>query len=760
MERPVRIGPGQAFGALILAALLASSCSDPEKQKVRHVERGDRYAAEQRDDFAVVEYASAVNIDPKFGEARLKLAQTYERMGNMNAAGLEYIRAADALPDDRAAQIKATQLLLFGRRFQDAQARAAALVAKNPRDVEAILLLANAMASMRDPAGAIAEIEEALRVSPDSSRAMLTLGSVRLQTGNTKEAEAAFRSAIALDPSSIDAQLAFASFLMASERLTEAEATLKKVIGIEPKHLLANRMLAAVYLATKRPAEAEAPLKVVADASNTAAARFQLADYYVATFRPGVAASILHPLSADPATFAEAELRLAMLDRVDGKAAEGHKRLDGILAKSPNWAPALVVKAQWLTAENKFDEALAAAKAAVSADLNSAPAHFALAAVQEQRHEVADATKSYEEVLKLNPRASAAQIALSRLSLASGATEKSLQYAGSARLQDPSSLEARAVLVKGLIVKGDLARAESEIAALLKGAPDAATSHSLNGSLLATRNDAVAARRSFQRALELEPRSYDALAGLTYLDLKAKNPAAAIARLESEVSKRPADAPLLELLASAYSAAGDSGKAEQTLRRAVSADSRYVAGYTRLAELYVQQRRIDEALAEYEGIVKRDPSSIAARTMIGMLLDVQGRREDAIKAYEAAAVRPESAPVAANNLAFIYAELGRNLDVALQLATTAKQQLPNEPSVDDTLGWVYYKKDMPSLAVKALEESRKQLPDNAELLYHLGLTYAKLGEKQKAQEALSRALRIDPNIGGDQSRQVLASVSK
>ena len=69
--------------ALFLAALMASSCSNPETEKVRHVERGDQYAAEKRDEFAVVEYASAVKIDPKFGEARFKLAETYERLNNL-----------------------------------------------------------------------------------------------------------------------------------------------------------------------------------------------------------------------------------------------------------------------------------------------------------------------------------------------------------------------------------------------------------------------------------------------------------------------------------------------------------------------------------------------------------------------------------------------------------------------------------------------------------------------------------------------------
>src|SRR5688572_18350293 len=187
--------------ALLLAGLVLSSCSNPETQKVRHMEQGDKYAAEKRDDFAVVEYASAVKLDPKFGEARLKLAETHERMNNVRAAFPEYIRAADALPDNRDVQLKATQILLLGGRFEDAKSRAEALLKKNPKDVDAILLRANAMAALRDPAGAIAQIEDALKINPDSSAAYVNLGAVQMRSGEARQAEAAFRQAIELEPS-------------------------------------------------------------------------------------------------------------------------------------------------------------------------------------------------------------------------------------------------------------------------------------------------------------------------------------------------------------------------------------------------------------------------------------------------------------------------------------------------------------------------------------------------------------------------------
>jgi tetratricopeptide (TPR) repeat protein len=340
-----------------------------------------------------------------------------------------------------------------------------------------------------------------------------------------------------------------------------------------------------------------------------------------------------------------------------------------------------------------------------------------------------------------NPRAVAAQVELSRLT-------------------EPSNPAAGTALARSLVAAGDVARAETEIAELLKRLPHSPVVHALNGTFHASRSNAVAARSSFERALELSPGFLEALGGLTYLDLMAKAPEQAIARLEAEIARKPTSAPLLALLARVYSAASDQSKTEQALRRAVSVDPRFTPGYTMLAQLYTQQRRIDEARAEFEGVVQRDPSAVGARTMVGMLLEAQGRQDEARKSYEATVNSTENAPVAANKLAFMYAEQGMNLDVALQLATSAKQRLPDDPSVDDTIGWAYFKKDLPLLAVRPLVDSLRKRPDAAPVLYHLGMAYAKLGDKAKARGALERALKLDPTVGGSEARQALAMVSR
>ena len=117
------------------------------------------------------------------------------------------------------------------------------------------------------------------------------------------------------------------------------------------------------------------------------------------------------------------------------------------------------------------------------------------------------------------------------------------------------------------------------------------------------------------------------------------------------------------------------------------------------------------------------------------------------------------AAAAANNLAWIYAERGGNLDVALQLAQTAKGKYPSAPEVNDTLGWVYCKKNLNTQAIFYLEQSLEKDANNPVYLYHMGTAYAQKGEDAKARVFLERALKIKKDFdGAPEARKVLATL--
>jgi Tfp pilus assembly protein PilF len=353
----------------------------------------------------------------------------------------------------------------------------------------------------------------------------------------------------------------------------------------------------------------------------------------------------------------------------------------------------------------------------------------------------------------------AAQLQLSHLELARGSAEISVQLAQDAVNAQPENPLARLLLARSLTARGELERAETEVKALLAKYPNVSAVHSQAGLLALARRDSASATREFTRAAQIDPNSFEALTGLVTLDMQARKPADALKRIEAQLTRTPTSAPLYLLEARVKAETSDFAGAEQALRKAIELDSSMIRAYGLLGQIYITQRKPDQAIAEFEQIVKKQPKNVAAHTMIAMLLQSQGKNAEAQKRYEAVLAIDNRAAVAANNLAWIYAENNVNLDQALQLAQTAKASLPDQPEVNDTLGFVYLKKDLAPLAVPPLRVSVEKDPKNPIYRYRLGLAYSKTGDKDGARRELGEALKLDQKFpGADEARKLLASL--
>ena len=82
--------------------------------------------------------------------ARLQLAHAYASTGDGPNALREYVRAADLMPENNDAQIKAGTFMLLAGQFKDAQGLAERMLSAIANDVEAQVLLANALAGLKD----------------------------------------------------------------------------------------------------------------------------------------------------------------------------------------------------------------------------------------------------------------------------------------------------------------------------------------------------------------------------------------------------------------------------------------------------------------------------------------------------------------------------------------------------------------------------------------------------------------------------------
>ena len=201
------------------------------------------------------------------------------------------------------------------------QSRAKIALEHDPRNVQAHIVLGNALAGLKD----LRQADRADRTG-DCARPVECAGLERArrlaaQRRRRGNAASAFERAVALDPSSIDARLSLASYHWAKGNAAAAEHTLRDALASIARHPLVHRSLALFYMTTGGRADAEPHFKALAarDDAGPAAAGGLL---------PGVnrhedAARSCNPVSGSPdKTVARAaRLRLAAIEYAGGKKA-------------------------------------------------------------------------------------------------------------------------------------------------------------------------------------------------------------------------------------------------------------------------------------------------------------------------------------------------------------------------------------------------------------------------------------------------------
>ena len=567
------------------------------------------------------------------------------------------------------------------------------------------------------------------------------------------EAEAVFREGIAkAKPEQLStAYRTLASFQYTRNRFGDSEATLHEAIEKTPDDLETIYALARFYVARgdekKADEMVEQATKAKPDDEKTwlvlSAFRSRKGDL------PGALAAAEDALERNPesktARLRKAELLLDMGYREGSKEkiAQGRSITDAILAKEPGSPDALFVKAKIDLAESRNDDAITALRRALEAKPDWGQAHFLLGSALFLQNDRNGAGTEVARAVELEPDLAEARKLLARIRAASGqfdlAVEESRKYLDAR----PGDAEGRLQLAQSLVRLGKPKDAMAELEKIPEKDRDSEIYYAI-GRVNLVLGKAAPARAALEKADSIRPNHPEVLQTMLQLDSSEGRLKDSLERIGKAVAAEPQNAQLLHLQGIAFALDGRAGDAEQNFRRAIEVSPKDLAAYQSLAALMARTGRLDETIKTYERAFESQPNSGPVALTLGSLYESRGDKEKALEYYEKAVAVDPNLGAAKNNLAYLLAESGQNLDRALDLAQEAKALLPDNSNAADTLGWVLYRKGVPGAAIGYLKDAESGARPGDESLgvirHHLAQAYEANNEPERARETLERAL--------------------
>jgi protein O-GlcNAc transferase len=321
-----------------------------------------------------------------------------------------------------------------------------------------------------------------------------------------------------------------------------------------------------------------------------------------------------------------------------------------------------------------------------------------------------------------------------------GDTAAAVQSFSKALERKPDFVNARFNLAIAQEALGHWRQAEEQAARLVEMNPQMARGHFVYGRVLMQKSSEKA-QRELEKALELDPHLSAAHVLLGSLYLKLGYTDQAIRELNLALSENPKAPDAQFQMGLALYARADLEGAQKCFEETVRLDPAYSQARVNLAEMYENQGKDNEALAQYHLALEESPQDASTQVR---LIRALTRRQDSSQALALAksslAVHPDSAP--------IHAELGKLLLASGDLAA-ARRELeaavhldPKPAEVHFELSRVFRALRMPAEESRELELALRSEPDNPRFHYALAERMKKEGENTAAQAEYARVQQL------------------
>jgi tetratricopeptide (TPR) repeat protein len=769
------------FAVVAVALLALSSCNrDPNVAKKRYVESGNKYFQKGKYKEAALMYRDALQKDRRFGEAHYRLGLTYFKMNNLQEGvrslrrSIEFLGPNEANRWDALVKLSSIYITMGSRDKQlqgEVEANCKLLLARDPNSFDGHRLTAELdnvrgmeafRTGERDEGrklldAALVEYLKADSIKPGQVNVMVEIAGVYAVQENFEASERMFRKVLVTDKSYLMAYVSLYQLAIRQRRADVAEQLLKEGFQNNPTQYMFLQRLALLYFAQKRTDDMIKTLQEIkAHAKENPGAYMDVGDFYfrlsdwdsaIREYREGMA--------KDPKRRASYQKHIIEVLMREGKRSDAAALNAQILKDNPNDPDAKSLDGSLKLDQGDVLRAQTELQQVVTQSPDNPVAHFNLGRAYVMRQEWEQARQQFAKAIELRGDYLAAHLAMAQLQASRGDFNASIKAAQLALTVDPNNLGARLIQVAALINLKKYPEAHAMLNALLARRADSPDVLFQLAVLNLVENKYKDAETTFRKVYDMNPTNPRGLLGLTETLIVEGKTDQALATLQTEADKTPARVDLQVALADAAGRTGRFDVAIQHYQHATDsmdkADRRRADVMLRMGEAYRRKGDLQNAIACLEKAREFHPESTLILSNLALVLDQANRWDEARKVYQVALKLDPTNAVSLNNLAFLEAEHGGDLNEAQTLAQRARQFLPNRPEVADTLGWIYLKRNLPDNAADLFTDLVRANPHSSTFRYHLGQAYQQKGDKPAAMRELNAALHENPPAAEEKS---------
>ncbi|MEM0921597.1 MAG: tetratricopeptide repeat protein [Pseudomonadota bacterium] len=355
------------------------------------------------------EDAARAEITRMIGEARrpfrfqLLRAQFDVETGKTDQAVADLRALIDSSGENanRARTVLARLLLAEGER-DEAYLLVDEVLADDPTDVDALVMLVARQVGENQLELAITTVRAGLKEAPDDVRLLLLAGRAQELSGNLDLANDRLASAVraaSYDPETVER---YVQFLLRSVRFTAAETVLSEAIRRNPTEAQLLDLLGFTRLRLQNWLGAEEAARAL-EGLDPERARQLKAAILIGQERFDEGASLLRDLPSEENRRAASITALVQTYMRDGQVDEAISFLEGLLAEAPDNLQAIGLRGNIHLASGELEEAEAKFRAILAADPANGGAHSALARLFVARGETEAAERQILTGLDLSP---------------------------------------------------------------------------------------------------------------------------------------------------------------------------------------------------------------------------------------------------------------------------------------------------------------------------------------------------------------------